>query len=97
MLRKFFIWRGVRKLNKVNPDWIDEINLDTLNMGDPYDCLLGQLYGNYGHGLDDLDIGNGMWYGFDVAAGPNSSHTARELTALWVEKIGQLRAVPEEG
>lgn len=35
--------RGIEWLNEVRPNWADEINLETFNLSDVGDCVLGQL------------------------------------------------------
>lgn len=37
---------GVAWLNEVKPNWLEDIDLDTLNM-ETNDCILGQVFGDY--------------------------------------------------
>lgn len=39
--------RGMDLLDEICPDWIDRVNLDTLNISSCTDCVLGQLCGDY--------------------------------------------------
>lgn len=45
---------GARKLDQENPDWRKKINLARLNIRDLRDCILGQVYGNFGVGYSTL-------------------------------------------
>jgi len=36
--------------------WRDDVNSDMLSMGSMSECVLGQLYGGYAHGLTELDL-----------------------------------------
>ena len=38
---------GVDYLNKNYPDWLTDVNPDTLNMRYPSECIIGQLTGNF--------------------------------------------------
>lgn len=59
--------RGAALLDKHNPDWYMAVSLQGLRMSSCSECVLGQLYGDYGAGLDKvmpghtLDTGD---YGF---------------------------------
>ena len=46
--------RGVELLDAVRPGWRGEIQRVRLDMADGFHCILGQLYGDYGNGLDAL-------------------------------------------
>lgn len=39
--------RGAAFLDLYRPTWFREIDLGSLNLKDNYNCILGQLYGNY--------------------------------------------------
>ena len=53
-LIKARIEEGISVLDQVNPDWRSVIDLDSLHLADPATCVLGQLYGAYGVGLDEI-------------------------------------------
>lgn len=42
--------RGAQMLDRKNPDWFNEIDLDVLDLNDCHACILGQLYGTYSEG-----------------------------------------------
>lgn len=46
--------RGAALLDVQRPGWEDEIDLSYLNLGDPDRCVLGQTYGGYRNGLQNL-------------------------------------------
>lgn len=88
--------RGAELLDRVMPDWRSKINVDTLNMGSPADCILGQLYGLYHEGLYKLGLTEGedrFLNGFSYG-GPETWHNYQSnsnewtrLRELWIEKI----------
>lgn len=41
------IKKGIEFLNRINPGWVDKIDLDTLDMSSSNKCIIGQLYGDY--------------------------------------------------
>lgn len=45
---------GCLFLDKIYPNWYREINLYKLDMSNRYCCILGQLYKEYGKGLEIL-------------------------------------------
>jgi hypothetical protein len=84
---------GARLLDERRPGWASEIDLASLDLGSLCDCVLGQLYGSFGHGTDvlvpDADLGHSIqWsrrYGFD-----------REPGVSYVELSDQWRVEIEE-
>lgn len=40
--------------------WRDKIDVSMLSMTSPYNCVLGQLYGHYGSGLNKLSLSDGV-------------------------------------
>lgn len=48
--------RGVEFLNKNSPGWRSKINADTLYISSHNSCILGQLFGDYGKGIDALNL-----------------------------------------
>lgn len=70
---------GIRLLDKENPDWRRHINIDTLDVSDCTNCILGQLYGHYCTGEDMLCInGHADRYGFAIVHGDYTT-----LTDTW--------------
>lgn len=47
---------GVELLDRWRPSWERSINLDDLDITDCEQCVLGQLYGDYEVGRQDLDM-----------------------------------------
>lgn len=45
------IKKGMALLDKKKPGWEQHINLLHLNIGDSYECVLGQLYGSFQDGI----------------------------------------------
>lgn len=80
---------GIALLDSEKPGWRDKIDLGTLDLGSCAVCILGQVFGEYETGIDELDI-NGYDYGFN---GDNY----RELTAAWKEALGKNNALVEKG
>lgn len=56
-------------LDEHYPGWFTKVDRDKLNMYDPFDCLLGQLYGTYGKGLKILKVSDPQQYGFALPEG----------------------------
>lgn len=95
MLRKFWVRRGAKMLDRLRPGWEHEIVVERLNMNDAYDCILGQLYGYYWEGLANIGLNKGAYHGFDLHWGRCServySKRNSQLTALWIAEINQRR------
>lgn len=58
--------RGMALLDERKPDWRKYVKLATLDMNEPAQCILGQVYGNYYDGIDELALDSliVMDYGF---------------------------------
>lgn len=82
---------GVKLLDYAQPGWWNHIDLDTLDMSGCYSCILGQLYGSYVIGREDLGINTceGDLYGFDTLQGEGRM---AQLQFMWVEVINARRA-----
>lgn len=72
--------------------WTKKIDLDNLDLGSCGVCVLGQLFGDYTEGLDELGLSGGHSYGFDASSG-----SYRELTAAWKEALGTNNVLVEKG
>jgi hypothetical protein len=46
--------QGARFLDGFTPGWADEIDPQQLDIADGDRCVLGQLYGHYGYGVDEI-------------------------------------------
>ena len=81
--------RGIRLLDQVRPGWYNEIDWAGLVMEWPQDCILGQLYGGFGEGVDALKLHDkAAWYGFDLSQTQYFDETSsvayfEELQAEW--------------
>lgn len=62
--------KGAALLDERYPNWENEIELAKLNMSSIDSCVLGQVYGDYLAGLQELDLDldgrNASSYGFDL-------------------------------
>jgi hypothetical protein len=87
---------GAAFLDEREPGWADRIDLDQLDLSSDCRCVLGQLHGDYGTGLDVLDVefgtGASRGLGFNCAGGEFD-----ELTAAWRELISRRRAGQDHG
>lgn len=85
---------GARWLDEHRPGWVDRIDLETLDLGDPCRCVLGQEYGNYTFALDEiLDDVSPASRGFNAWA---TTGEYPALTDAWRRLIEQRRAVAWE-
>jgi hypothetical protein len=59
---------GAAWLDANRPGWWQRINLDTLDLGDPCRCVLGQEYGDFADGPEELvdDTKSVVANGFDA-------------------------------
>lgn len=79
---------GLARIDEHQPKgWEGRINLDMLDMREYGLCVLGQLYGSYGHGRDELGIefGDGESFGFDLNIGGPEGWAL--LTDAWREAL----------
>jgi hypothetical protein len=90
---------GINLLDREVPDWDRRVNVDTLRLSSCERCVLGQLYGTWGDGLDELDLWDGddegaadsAALGFSLYEGEAGRYG--ELTDAWVAAIRDRRAV----
>lgn len=94
--------KGIEWLNKTRPDWIKRIDLDKLDQGDLWYCVLGQIFGFF---LDVASMpmleGKGKMSqklaierGFDLnnRLSPGITYADCDLlTQIWKEKIQKLK------
>jgi len=80
---------GAKWLDEHRPGWWQRIDLDTLNLGDPCQCVLGQLYGHFVYAPDEIWTNNLSFAGgFNAEVGLRGDYdeTVTEfaaLTAAW--------------
>lgn len=84
------------KLDWDRPGWEECIDADRLNIASAKNCILGQVYGGFGKGLEALGIRVGAEAGVSLCMG---SKTPRQdwhrLRALWLEEISVRRSGDE--
>src|SRR3954469_19777861 len=76
--------RGAARLDNHKPGWRDRIDVDQLEVNDPYKCPVGQAYGDFHAGLVMLGhdaIENCINDGFYEALGQTRDYP--RLTAAW--------------
>lgn len=68
------VTKGIRLLDKRHPQWYNKIDWVALDMQEPRECILGQLYadlglhGGFNSGTSALGIiGQADLYGFDLS------------------------------
>lgn len=95
--------RGAKLLDRHRPGWWREVRLTKLDQGKPYprddddcSCVLAQLYGSYGTGLEPLSK-EGLWSNGGVYLHGFDAETFTDLSALteaWKDEIRARRKVP---
>ena len=86
--------RGIALLDKHGPkDWRKKIDCDLLNLESCHNCVLGQLFGDYGDGL--LTLQTRVNYGshtvidiYGAAYGFSTVYSYEELTSQWRTVLG---------
>ena len=90
------IARGMNLLEQKEPQWIERINVERLDINSYFDCVLGQVFGEFDEGVIKLEL--------DLAGTANKTATSwshgfrpilledgQRLTNLWVETINAKR------
>jgi hypothetical protein len=67
-------------------DWASRINLETLDLSSACNCVLGQLYGDYGSGCGRLGLSGDVEHVRNLGFLPVAFEDGR-LTAAWREVI----------
>ena len=82
------VQKGIDLLQeKHGADWVDKIDLKSLNLGSTTECVLGQVYGDYHDGLKELQLhGESAKYGFMSEGEPYTV-----LDEEWADRISLLR------
>lgn len=79
-------------------DWRDDIDVDTLDVSDPWLCPLGQLFGSYSQAVNVTELASADLESFGFAAGYGTSGDCSadsrptwvgypELTDAWRELL----------
>jgi len=82
--------RGAELLDRVAPGWFKKIDTSTLNMGDCWLCVLGQVYGGYVEGLWEIDKLNSVYHGFSLFS--TDEPLWDDLKAAWLPEITERQA-----
>lgn len=89
---------GAAFLDKQMPGWADKINLDDFSIVYPWNCVLGQLYGDYLAGVKTVGLTEehaARDYGFDrCCCGGTSDYTYKDLEKEWMFLIEQRKTAP---
>lgn len=66
----FSVRAGAAYLDAVKPDWQGKIDISLLNMRMPDSCILGQVFGNFDIGQEELKLSHKMCHelGFGLPA-----------------------------
>lgn len=78
--------RGAALLDAEIPGWVQRIDLDRFRMSSCSRCILGQLFGSFENGLDELHLRSRVDSpeGFDIVT-PEDEYAA--FTAAWKQLI----------
>jgi hypothetical protein len=87
------IWRTVKKLDAKIPKWRRLIDIDKLDLGTTDNCPCGQVFGEYGRGLEELGLypEEAEYYALALPIEPEDeikyNHEYAKLTDLWKEVL----------
>lgn len=85
---------GVSLLDEQVPNWWNRIDLDELDIGSCYNCVLGQLFGGFIKGWNSLRLKfNIEDYGFSYSTFEILSSVPELLTKEWKKQIRLRRTV----
>lgn len=74
---------------RLGPDWPRQIDLETLDLYDPHQCVIGQLFGSF-YNIPFTDA-NASRLGFDIRS-VYATDGYEELQAAWIDKLTQLQS-----
>jgi hypothetical protein len=84
---------GIRLLNsrRAPARWLERIDVEAIDLVSCRNCILGQVFGEYGAGIDalDLDEHTVITHGFDLGHIEEEQH--EQLTVVWRERIEAMR------
>lgn len=86
--------RGATRLDRVRPNWFNEIDDARLDLSDCRACIVGQLTGDYYRGREQLGFteSNGPDYGVALNPAPGPLEPQwRPLQDAWIEAIADRR------
>lgn len=84
--------RGAALLDAVKPGWAAVLpRPEDLDLGDPWNCVLGQVYGHYSAGLQAAGIGRFAYQVLAHGFAPHSSwvqpYDNAQLTRAWLTEV----------
>ena len=90
--------RGAELLDSIRPGWRKEVDLDRLDLSSCHECVLGQLFGGYTYGEDELQravpdfyydhsVSIGAFYGFSKTI--REDFRWEDLNKAWREEIAK--------
>jgi hypothetical protein len=89
------VQRGIELLDAKVPGWASRINLDNLQLSDCVECVLGQLFGRFSKGADELGLdycsSKIRDHGFD-AQPSDATGDFQRLQKEWVRRIQERKA-----
>ena len=94
--RQAEVERGIALLDARKPGWRKAFNPETLRMGSPWHCVLGQAFGSYLTGLRLLGVSDyqAAEYGFEPSPTLYGLELTEQLGKTWIELTKQPVSVP---
>lgn len=102
-MKEYLVRKASESLDDIKPDWYKDIDLDTIDMGDCNECLLGQLFGGYTDGIRTMIGSVNPYQRQDILRAFNSDIPkelwkfeveARRNVEKWKEEDIEAEAVP---
>ena len=86
------VHRGAALLDSVDATWATKIDLANFDVAYPSRCVLGQVFGGYNKGLDELEphcvtVDEQIQYGFEEDSDHSDADEFDQLTKLWTKQI----------
>lgn len=78
---------GALFLDGDKPEWAGNINTETLDPDDPFDCIAGQTYGKYGHLEGAMGEQWMIQHGFKCDGDGEEDCYCADLEPLWHAEI----------
>jgi hypothetical protein len=90
---------GATLLDEKRPGWWQDVSISNLAMSLGRSCVLGQLFGSFYDGQDDLDLSveDSVKHGFDRSSDLEYTALGNAWKALIRERRSQATARPAEG
>lgn len=86
--------QGARLLDSAMPGWASKVDAERLDQQTTKNCVLGQVYGDYWHGLDGLglEFGGQFKYGFSMPYSTADFEKWQVLTDAWRAEVRSRQA-----